>query len=152
MRSSNIQNIPLETLQKRSSMSPTLSQNLIFLLNRGETDQLQLLSFLVQLTSIPDLNDFFYANDARVLLDILIRDLERSEDQVLALYLQLLPNLLEQYPFLHSEKIKLSNLVTLLMRIGKDEALAKYSEKAVSVVLEGMSSVIDYSSEKSIVQ
>lgn len=89
-------------LIKRIDKSKTLSENLIFMFNRssstpseltspisvtslddpgrGRAEQILLLKFLYKIFNVEELREFFFTNDLKIILDIIIRELLNCTD------------------------------------------------------------------------
>ncbi|ORX57337.1 hypothetical protein BCR36DRAFT_319693 [Piromyces finnis] len=158
---SNIVDPILTILEKRINHSKTLSENLIFLLNRTNDMSVKyyLLKFLNLIFTTPSLDKFFYTNDIPVLLDITLRELWNLTDEnthIQKAYLILLENLIKNtisnnIPYRYHDITKL--LYTISQR-GKDSCYSNkiQHDKLVSLsnlaqrILNTFSNILDTSS------
>ena len=87
-------------VKTRSQSTKTLSENIIFLMNRSldSTLKCQLASFTRIILEDSTDQDFFYSNDVVILLDIIIREIQSMDDEkLLHEFIYLLPLLIKQY-------------------------------------------------------
>ncbi|KAK2874965.1 hypothetical protein FQN49_001898 [Arthroderma sp. PD_2] len=116
----------MKILSMHGGLYKTFGENIILLLNREDTDetslQLLTLKLLYLLFTTPSTYEYFYTNDLRVLVDILIRNLYDLPEDATPLrhtYLRVLYPLLAhtqlKYPP-HDKREELRNLFTTLVR------------------------------------
>ena len=112
----------VKVMSSHGSRYKTFGENIILLLNREDETSLQLLTLklLYLLFTTPPTYEYFYTNDLRVLVDILMRNVLDLPEEAAALrhtYLRVLYPLLAhtqlQYPP-HYKQIELQNLLTVL--------------------------------------
>jgi hypothetical protein len=112
-------------LAVRKKSTKTLSENVIFLFNRSLDSSLkrQLSQFTRRILEGPDGQDFFYANDLVVLLDVMLREIQSTDsdnDKLLHEMIYLLPLLTKQLelqassPMAHKKNEVISVLKTIL--------------------------------------
>ncbi|KAG0052407.1 hypothetical protein BGZ83_002658 [Gryganskiella cystojenkinii] len=114
----------LYALSDRPGASTTFGENLIFMLNRAEESSLQMLIlkllYLLLTSTLPSLREFFYTNDLRVLVDVVIRelwDLPEEEESLRHAYLRVMGPLLTNTPLRHST-YKRTEIVRILDELG----------------------------------
>ncbi|KAM5443367.1 pre-rRNA processing [Microsporum ferrugineum] len=114
----------MKVLSIHGSLYKTFGENIILLLNREDETSLQLLTLklLYLLFTTPSTYEYFYTNDLRVLVDILIRNLYDLPEDAIPLrhtYLRVLYPLLAhtqlKYPP-HDKREELRKLFTTLIR------------------------------------
>ncbi|DAA76575.1 TPA_exp: Uncharacterized protein A8136_7252 [Trichophyton benhamiae CBS 112371] len=114
----------MKVLSMHGSLYKTFGENIILLLNREDETSLQLLTLkiLYLLFTTPSTYEYFYTNDLRVLVDILIRNLYDLPEDAMPLrhtYLRVLYPLLAhtqlKYPP-HDRREELRKLFTTLIR------------------------------------
>ena len=112
----------VKVMSSHGSRYKTFGENIILLLNREDETSLQLLTLklLYLLFTTPTTYEYFYTNDLRVLVDILMRNVLDLPEEAAALrhtYLRVLYPLLEhtqlQQPP-HYKQMELQNLLTVL--------------------------------------
>ena len=112
----------VKVMSSHGSRYKTFGENIILLLNREDETSLQLLTLklLYLLFTTPPTYEYFYTNDLRVLVDILMRNVLDLPEEAAALrhtYLRVLYPLLNhtqlQHPP-HYKQIELQNLLTVL--------------------------------------
>ncbi|KAJ1567959.1 hypothetical protein HK405_004139 [Cladochytrium tenue] len=95
-------------LAARPYLGKTLGENVIFMFNRAEDDRLQnlLLRFLYTVFRSEETAGFFYTNDLRIILDVILREcrtISTDDHALLHGYLSVMTLLLRD-PALHSYK------------------------------------------------
>jgi hypothetical protein len=134
----------MDVFRKRRGKTQTLSENIVYIMNRiqDEETKKRLLDFLYYVSSDPEFNDFFFVNDARVLLDVLAREIEREDDaEMLRLQLSILDNIMHQYPLLKEDRVKLSHLLVILQRMSREGTWKEALGKCISTVQEALETV-----------
>ncbi|KAJ3281808.1 hypothetical protein HK104_011263 [Borealophlyctis nickersoniae] len=91
-----IENRVLTTVLARTGSNKTLSENLIFMFNRATDRDIQLktLQFLSSVLKDPASAQFFYTNDTRIIMDVILREVRSvpQEDGILQqTYISILP-------------------------------------------------------------
>ncbi|KAI8882996.1 hypothetical protein K501DRAFT_250390 [Backusella circina FSU 941] len=101
----HLQNRVLDAITSRLGLCDTLTQNLIFMLNRTEDARTQvlILKLIYGIFGRPETCDFFYTNDLYVLVDIILRRLgelgdDKESSKVCNSYLRVLYPLLIRTP------------------------------------------------------
>ena len=121
-RTTPLTNKVVKVMSLHGSQYKTFGENIILLLNREDETSLQLLTLklLYLLFTTPPTYEYFYTNDLRVLVDILMRNVLDLPEEAAALrhtYLRVLYPLLEhtqlQHPP-HYKQMELQNLLTVL--------------------------------------
>lgn len=110
----------------------TFGENLILLLNREQETSLQLLilKLLYLLFTTPSTQEYFYTNDLRVLVDVMVRNLLDLPDDVSALrhtYLRVLYPLLSHTQLRHPPHYKRLELLRLLRMLGRAEGQGSWN-------------------------
>ncbi|ORX92429.1 hypothetical protein K493DRAFT_316589 [Basidiobolus meristosporus CBS 931.73] len=134
-----VENMVIKVLGDRSETSKSFGENLLFMMNRGAKPAIQLLilKFLYALFTNDVTYDYFYTNDLRVLVDVIIRelyDLPDEEAELRRAYLEVLPPLVcnTQYPdILH----KAQDIVCLLEELTTEQA-HKSTTTEVQLIVE----------------
>lgn len=116
---SSLTNKVIKTLSTHGSRFKTFGENIILLLNRESETSLQLLilKLLYLLFTTPLTYEYFYTNDLRVLVDVMIRNLLDLPLSAVALrhtYLRVLYPLLAHTQLKHPPHYKRDELVRLL--------------------------------------
>ncbi|KAK9766787.1 pre-rRNA processing [Basidiobolus ranarum] len=119
-------NTVIKVLSNRFETSKSFGENLLFMMNRGAKPDIQLLilKLLYALFTNNTTYDYFYTNDLRVLVDVIIRELYNLSDEdgeLRRAYLEVLPPLVcnTQYPeILH----KAQQIVCLLEELTTEQA------------------------------
>ncbi|KAJ3332475.1 hypothetical protein HDU76_000121 [Blyttiomyces sp. JEL0837] len=116
-------NAVIDQLASRLYLGKSLGESVIFLFNRADSSvvQLLMLKFLIEIFRTPDTQNFFYTNDLRVIMDVILREcrnVEDSEEELQMFHLSLLPYLLRNSS-LNGYKLKdVASLVTSFVRSG----------------------------------
>lgn len=113
-----LENKVFNTLCLNKDKYRTLGENIVFLLNRGPDNTLQLmvLKFLYLIFTTPATYEYLYLNDLKVIVDVFIRELynlSSEEENLIHTYLRVLHPLLLNTE-LRREKYKSKELVSLL--------------------------------------
>ncbi|KIY03154.1 uncharacterized protein Z520_01621 [Fonsecaea multimorphosa CBS 102226] len=113
----------IKVLSAHGSEYKTFGENIILLLNREDETSLQLLTLklLYLLFTTPPTYEYFYTNDLRVLVDILIRNLLDLPEEASSLrhtYLRVLYPLLEHTQLQHPPHYKRDEIRKLLVVLG----------------------------------
>ncbi|KIX00739.1 uncharacterized protein Z518_09804 [Rhinocladiella mackenziei CBS 650.93] len=113
----------IKVLSAHGSAYKTFGENIILLLNREDETSLQLLTLklLYLLFTTPPTYEYFYTNDLRVLVDILIRNLLDLPEEASSLrhtYLRVLYPLLEHTQLQHPPHYKREEIRKLLIVLG----------------------------------
>ncbi|EXJ60224.1 hypothetical protein A1O7_04376 [Cladophialophora yegresii CBS 114405] len=113
----------IKVLSAHGSAYKTFGENIILLLNREDETSLQLLTLklLYLLFTTPPTYEYFYTNDLRVLVDILIRNLLDLPEEASSLrhtYLRVLYPLLEHTQLQHPPHYKRDEIRKLLVVLG----------------------------------
>ncbi|RMZ85447.1 hypothetical protein DV737_g857, partial [Chaetothyriales sp. CBS 132003] len=113
----------VKVLSVHGSKYKTFGENIILLLNREDETSLQLLTLklLYLLFTTPSTYEYFYTNDLRVLVDILVRNLLDLPDEAAALrhtYLRVLYPLLQHTQLQHPPHYKRAEICKLLTVLG----------------------------------
>ncbi|OCT52979.1 hypothetical protein CLCR_09532 [Cladophialophora carrionii] len=113
----------IKVLSAHGSAYKTFGENIILLLNREDETSLQLLTLklLYLLFTTPPTYEYFYTNDLRVLVDILIRNLLDLPEEASSLrhtYLRVLYPLLEHTQLQHPPHYKRDEIRKLLLVLG----------------------------------
>ncbi|ORY67850.1 hypothetical protein LY90DRAFT_667698 [Neocallimastix californiae] len=135
----------ITVLKKRINKSKTLSENLIFILNRTDdfSVKLYILKFLYLVFSTPSLDKFFYTNDISVLLDVTIRELWNLTDEhthVQKGYLLLLEKLI-QYTINYNIPYRYHDIAELLYVISQRSKNTCYSNEIQHAKLVALSNI-----------
>ncbi|KAL8732171.1 MAG: hypothetical protein Q9166_002918 [cf. Caloplaca sp. 2 TL-2023] len=117
--STNLTNKVIKVLSTHGSAFKTFGENIILLLNRESETSLQLLilKLLYLLFTTPSTYEYFYTNDVRVLVDVMIRnllDLPLSATPLRHTYLRVLYPLLAHSQLKHPPHYKKDELLRLL--------------------------------------
>lgn len=115
----SLPNLIIRTLSTHGPSYPSFGENLILLLNRESETSLQLLilKLLYLLFTTPPTYEYFYTNDLRVLLDVIIRnllDLPLTATALRHTYLRVLSPLLAHTQLQHPPHYKRDELLRLL--------------------------------------
>ena len=124
-RNTPLPNKVIELLSTQGSSYKTFGENIILLLNRESETSLQLLilKLLYLLFTSPPTYEYFYTNDLRVLLDIILRnllDLPPSSTALRHTYLRVLFPLLAHTQLKAPPHYKVSELVRLLAMMAEE--------------------------------
>ncbi|KAJ3087383.1 hypothetical protein HK102_011220 [Quaeritorhiza haematococci] len=120
-----VDNRVILTLSKRLNRSKTLSENILFMFNRADNPEVQLLiaKFLVRVFSTRSVCDLFYTNDLKVVVDVVLRELlnHGSEDEVLQhAYLSIIPPLILNTRYADTNYHKAPELLQVLTMLRDD--------------------------------
>lgn len=123
--STTLTNRVIKTLSLHGPSYKTFGENLILLLNREAETSLQLLilKLLYLIFTTPSTYEYFYTNDLRVLVDVMIRNLLDLPDDVSALrhtYLRVLYPLMAHTQLNHPPHYKKTELQRLLSMLGRE--------------------------------
>ncbi|ETN41490.1 uncharacterized protein HMPREF1541_03426 [Cyphellophora europaea CBS 101466] len=118
----------VKVLSAQGSRYKTFGENIILLLNREDETSLQLLTLklLYLLFTTPQTYEYFYTNDLRVLVDILIRNLLDLPEEATSLrhtYLRVLYPLLEHTQLQHPPHYKREEVLKLLTVLGGGQVI-----------------------------
>lgn len=124
--STPLTNKVMKILSTQGSAYKTFGENIILLLNRESETSLQLLilKLLYLLFTTPPTYEYFYTNDLRVLLDIILRnllDLPPSATALRHTYLRVLYPLLAHTQLKHPPHYKRDELIRLLSIMAEDD-------------------------------
>ncbi|EHY58586.1 hypothetical protein ABEF92_008015 [Exophiala dermatitidis] len=113
----------IKVLSAHGSEYKTFGENIILLLNREDETSLQLLTLklLYLLFTTPSTYEYFYTNDLRVLVDILLRNLLDLPEEAVSLrhtYLRVLYPLLEHTQLQYPPHYKRDEIRKVLMVLG----------------------------------
>ncbi|EXJ88919.1 hypothetical protein A1O3_01983 [Capronia epimyces CBS 606.96] len=118
----------IKVLSAHGSEYMTFGENIILLLNREDETSLQLLTLklLYLLFTTPTTYEYFYTNDLRVLVDILLRNLLDLPEEASSLrhtYLRVLYPLLEHTQLKYPPYYKREEIRKVLMILGGNHAI-----------------------------
>ncbi|RMD42374.1 hypothetical protein DV735_g2791, partial [Chaetothyriales sp. CBS 134920] len=118
----------VKVLSAQGSKYKTFGENIILLLNREDETSLQLLTLklLYLLFTTPSTYEYFYTNDLRVLVDILVRNLLDLPEEAAALrhtYLRVLYPLLQHTQLQNPPHYKRAEIRKLLIILGGGQIL-----------------------------
>ncbi|RMZ87570.1 hypothetical protein DV736_g5208, partial [Chaetothyriales sp. CBS 134916] len=124
----SLTNKVVKVLSAYGSKYKTFGENIILLLNREDETSLQLLTLklLYLLFTTPSTYEYFYTNDLRVLVDILVRNLLDLPEEAAALrhtYLRVLYPLLQHTQLQHPPHYKRTEICKLLTILGGGQIL-----------------------------
>ncbi|KAK9764407.1 pre-rRNA processing [Basidiobolus ranarum] len=133
------ENTVIKVLGNRFETSKSFGENLLFMMNRGTelTIQLLILKLLYALFTNTSTYDYFYTNDLRVLVDVIIRELynlPEEDGELRRAYLEVLPPLIcnTQYP----EILHKSQQIACLLEELTTEQAHKNITKEVQLIVE----------------
>ncbi|ORX95908.1 hypothetical protein K493DRAFT_314773 [Basidiobolus meristosporus CBS 931.73] len=137
-QSPELENTVVKVLSNRFETSKSFGENLLFMMNRGTklTTQLLILRLLYTLFTNTSTSDYFYTNDLRVLVDVIIRELynlPEEDGELRRAYLEVLPPLIcnTQYPeILH----KSQQIACLLEELTAEQAHKNVTEEVQLIV------------------
>lgn len=131
-----VENRVISSLSTRMYLGKTLGESIIFIFNRAYNEKVQrlILRFLNTLFSAPETAGFFYSNDLRVILDVVLRECQAVHGDDLRLqqaYLIIIPFLVRD-PSLKGYKIK--DIARLLNQLRNDTSTSTTATTSSSPV------------------
>ncbi|ORY48256.1 hypothetical protein BCR33DRAFT_714657 [Rhizoclosmatium globosum] len=119
-----IENQIIACLSPRLFLGKSLGGNIIFMFNRADNSRLQrlIIRFLYIVFKTPETATFFYTNDLRVILDVVLREsraVADEDEEIQQGYLNLLPALLHNSQL---QNYKLDDVKTLLGELRRQDS------------------------------